>query len=568
MGLGESVLYILGGVAIFLFGIDLMGDGLKKLAGNRLRTIIEKTTSTPLTGIITGVLLTILLQSSSGTTVLVIGLVSAGLMNLKQAVGLMFGANIGTTVTSVIIGLPISDYGLLMIFIGVVLYLFFTKKFTKNLGAVLFGFGLIFFGLDTMEVGLVPFVQTDFIEEMFYLFSNTSNHFFWLFGVIFGTLFTAAVQSSSAAIGIIQKLYHLNESVATFSLIGALPMILGANIGTTVTGLLASLNGSIESKRVSMVHILFNLFGSILFLIFLWPYYHAVKWIELRFFEPYSMATLAFAHVLMNIVTTVILFFFIDYLIKIAVRIIKEPKYNDELESIIDESYLQGSPTLALSYVKKGLNQMGSIAKSYLELVKAYSFENSGDAEDKSDKLEKKLDDYDKRLHDYMIKLVRDNQLSQRDSNRLSRDLDTIRDFERIGDHLNNLVGFFLERYNDNQRLTEGGKEDLIWFFDKLEYMFDLTLDAFEHNDVNKAKLVIEYEDLIDKIEEKCRLNYIERLKSGEAAFTTKTNYVEILSNLERIADHLSNIAENVINPMRVSRLDVEKVKSQIRERN
>lgn len=568
MGLGESLLYILGGVAVFLFGIDLMGDGLKKLAGSKLRTIIEKTTSTPLRGIVTGVILTVLIQSSSATTVLVIGLVSAGLMTLRQAVGLMFGANIGTTITSVIIGLPIADYGLLMIFVGVILYLFFTRKTLKNLGAVIFGFGMIFFGLDTMEIGLIPLVQTEFVEEMFYLFSNTSNRFFWLFGVLFGTIFTAIIQSSSASIGIIQKLYHLNESVATFSLIGALPMVLGANIGTTVTGLLASINGSVESKRVSIVHVVFNLIGAFLFLILLWPYYYTVSWVEQTFFGAYSMATLAFAHVLMNMTTTIILFFFIDQLIKIATWFVKEPVYHDELTAIIDESYLQGSPTLALSYVKKGLNQMGQIAKSYLDLVKSYSFENSGDAESRSERLEKQLDDYDKRLHDYMIKLVRENELSVKDSNRLSRDLDTIRDFERIGDHLNNLVGFFLERYKDNIFLTEGGKQDLTWFFEKLEEMFVLTLDSFEHNDAKKAELVMEYEDLIDKIEEKCRLNYIERLKSGEAAFTTKTNYVEILSNLERVADHLSNIAENIINPMRVSRLDVERMKTQIRERN
>ena len=480
-----------------------MGDGLKKLAGNKLRMIIEKTTSTPLRGIVTGIFLTVLLQSSSGTTVLVIGLVSAGLMSLKQAVGLMFGANIGTTVTSVIIGLPVSEYGLLMIFIGVVLYMFFKKKVFRNFGAVLFGFGLIFFGLDTMELGLIPIVQTPFVEEMFYLFSNTSNQFFWFFGVIFGTIFTAAVQSSSAAIGIIQKLYHLNSNVATFSLIGALPIILGANIGTTITGFLASLNSSIEAKRVSMVHILFNLIGSLVFLIFLFPYYHAVKWVELTFFTPYSMATLAFAHVFMNVTTTAVLYFFIDRLIKISLWVVKEPKYDDELETIINESYLQGSPTLALSYVKSGLNQMGTIAKDYLVLIKAYSFSNTGDIEDKSDKFESKLDDYDKRLHDYMIKLVRDSELSNRDSNRLSRDLDTIRDFERIGDHLNNIYGFFQERYNDNQNLTEGGTADLMWFYDKLEEMFDYTLEAFSKNDVKLAKIVMDYEDLIDKIEEK-----------------------------------------------------------------
>jgi len=177
---------------------------------------------------------------------------------------------------------------------------------------------------------------------------------------------------------------------------------------------------------------------------------------------------------------------------------------------------------------------------------------------DKAEAIENTLDDYDKRLHDYMIKLVRNNSLSEKDSNRLSRDLDTIRDFERIGDHLTNLVGFFKNRYNENQVLSKGGEEDLRHYYRILEEMFDVTLASFVFNDVEKAKIAIEYETLTDKLEEKFRLSYVERLKAGELNFTSKTNYVEILSNLERIGDHLKNIAENIINPMRVPRLDTE----------
>ncbi len=245
----ENILFILGGVAIFLYGIDLMGDGLKRSAGNKIRTIIEKTTNTPLKGILVGILLTGLLQSSSGVTVLIIGLVGAGLMTLKQAVGVVFGANIGTTITSVLIGLPIADYALLFVFVGVIMIIFFKRKMVQSIGTTILGFGLIFFGLEVMGSGLKEIVMTDAVHDLFLLFSDTSNSFFWFFGVSFGTLFTAAVQSSSASIGIIQKLYHLNveAGVQTFTLWGALPMILGANIGTTITGLLASINGDRKS---------------------------------------------------------------------------------------------------------------------------------------------------------------------------------------------------------------------------------------------------------------------------------------------------------------------------------
>lgn len=556
----ENILYILGGVAIFLYGIELMGEGLKKSAGNKIRSIIEKTTNTPFKGILVGILLTGLLQSSSGVTVLVIGLVGAGLMTLRQAVGVIFGANIGTTITSILIGLPIADYALLMIFIGVVMIFFFKRKIIQNIGTTILGFGLIFFGLDVMEIGLRPIVMTDQVHDLFLLFSDTSNSFFWFFGVTFGTLFTALVQSSSASIGIIQKLYHMNteSGVVTFTLWGALPMILGANIGTTITGFLASLNGTLEAKRVSAIHIIFNLVGTTIFLIFLWPYHEIVEWIEFTFLEPYSMATLAIAHVTMNVLTALLLFGFIDLLIKFSHIIIKDKPYNDELEVIFSESLLQETPSLALYYVKRGINKMGELAKNYFIITKRYSFTNEEGVIDRAEKLENTLDDYDKRLHDYMIKLVRNHSLSERDSNRLSRDLDTIRDFERVGDHLTNIVGFFKNRYQENQTLSKGGEDDLKHYYRILEEMFDVTLASFIFNDIEKAKIAIEYEQLTDKLEEKFRSNYVERLKAGELNFTSKTNYVEILSNMERIGDHLKNIAENIINPMRVPRLDTE----------
>lgn len=558
----RNILYILGGLGLFLYGMELMSDSLKRSAGNKMRSIIEKTTNTPIKAIIMGVLLTVIMQSSSATTVLVIGLVTAGLMTLKQSVGVIFGANIGTTITSIIIGLPIADYALLMIFVSVVMLFFFKRKIIRNIGSVILGLGLIFFGLEVMSDGLKSVVNNPYVQDLFMLFSDTSNSAFWLFGVTFGTLFTAFIQSSSASIGIIQKLYHMNATtgIATFSLIGALPLILGANIGTTITSVMASINGSIESRRLSAIHIMFNVLGTVIFLILLWPYYHVVSWVESTFLTQYSMATLAFAHILMNIVTTVILFFFIDKLIDLSSWLIKEKKRTDELEVIFNESLLQETPSLALYYVKKGINKMGSIARDYFFLTRQYSFENFSESLTRAEKYEHTLDDYDKRLHDYMIDLVRKNELSFKDSNRLSRDLDTIRDFERIGDHLTNLVGFFRNRYEENQVLSEGGIEDLRHYYKVLEEMFDMTMASFVYNDVKKAKLAIEYETVTDKLEEKFRLNYVERLKNGELNFTSKTNYVEILSNMERIGDHLKNIAENIINPSRVSRLDDEEV--------
>jgi len=292
---GDSIMFVFGGLALFIFGINMMSDSLKQAAGNKLKAIIEKTTNTPLKGIFVGIILTILIQSSSGTTALMIGLLRAGLMTLPQSVGIIMGANIGTTVTAFIIGLPIADYGLYILFVG------FLMSFMKNrkihhFGGVLIGLGMLFVGLNTMSDGLKPLAQTQQAESMFNMFSNN-----WFLGTLFGTVFTGIVQSSSAAIGILEKLYALNaEGITSISLNGAIPILLGANIGTTITAFLASIGGNIESKRASFIHILFNVISAVVFLTILVPYTRFIAWFESAFLKQYSMLSIAFAHLFQN----------------------------------------------------------------------------------------------------------------------------------------------------------------------------------------------------------------------------------------------------------------------------
>ena len=253
VGIGENIMFVFGGLALFLFGIGLMSDSLKAAAGNKLKSIIEKTTNTPLKGILVGIVLTLLIQSSSGTTALMIGLLRAGLMTLPQAVGIIMGANIGTTVTAFIIGLPIADFGYILLGVGVILT-FIGKKRVHHIGGVLTGLGMLFIGLEVMGSGLKPLSDTPAAEQMFQVFSQN-----WFLGTLFGTVFTAVVQSSSAAIGVLEKLYALNaEGINTITLSGAIPILLGANIGTTITAFLASLGGNTESKRAAFIHVLFN----------------------------------------------------------------------------------------------------------------------------------------------------------------------------------------------------------------------------------------------------------------------------------------------------------------------
>lgn len=542
----DSLMFVFGGLALFLFGINLMSDSLKAAAGNNLKAIIEKTTNTPLKGILVGIILTVLIQSSSGTTALMIGLLRAGLMTLPQSVGLIMGANIGTTITAFIIGLPIADYGLMILFVGVIM-MFFKNRRVHHIGGVFVGLGMLFVGLNTMSDGLKPLASTQLAEDMFHTFSTN-----WFLGTIFGTIFTALVQSSSAAIGVLQKLYAINaEGIESITLNGAIPILLGANIGTTITAFLASLGGNIESKRASFIHILFNVISAVFFIIILIPYEHLIAWVELKFLKPYSMLTIALAHGFQNLIMTFILFWFIPQLIKLSKLAIKDHRLNQLPEEVFDEKLISESPVLALEFVKKALFYMGSVVQEYFDIVKEYSFKESSKLVQEGYTHEMILDTYDQKLHDYLIKIAGAG-ISDHDSKKLSRDLDTIKDFERIGDHLTNIIDFFQERYLESQLLSPEGASDLQEIYSVLDRMIKNTIEAFNHQDIDLAKKVVADEDLIDELEEKFRYRYIERLKNKEVTFVKAANYPDILSNLERIGDHLMNVASSVIEPLYV----------------
>ncbi len=546
MNYGDSLMFVFGGLALFIFGINLMSDSLKAAAGNRLKAIIEKTTNTPLKGIFVGIVLTVLIQSSSATTALMIGLLRAGLMTLPQSVGIIMGANIGTTVTAFIIGLPIADYGLVFVLIGVLMSFMKNRK-THHFGGVLIGLGMLFVGLNTMSDGLSPLAQTNQAEQMFNLFSNN-----WALGAVFGTAFTALIQSSSATIGILEKLYALNaEGITSVSLNGAIPIMLGANLGTTITAFLASIGGNVQAKRASFIHILFNLISAVVFLVILVPYSRFMAWFETSFLKPYSMFTIAFANLFQKTIMTLGLYFFINKMIWLSKKVVVDKTTQILPEDMFDEKLIQESPVLALELVKKGILDMGAIVKKYLALTNVYSLKEKEELINEAYTFEMLLDKYDQKLHDYLIKISQAG-LDKNGSKKLSRDLDTIKDFERIGDHLTNIIQFFIERYKESQLLSEEGQRELTELYGVLIQMLDDTLISFETNNIELAKKVVKTEDLVDELEEIYRYRYIERLKNGEITFVVAENYADILSNLERIGDHLMNVASSVIEPLYV----------------
>ena len=393
----ETIFAIVGGLGIFLFGINMMGDSLKAIAGSKLKIIIEKTTNTPIKGILVGVIITGLIQSSSGTTALTVGLVRAGLMTLPQAIGIILGANIGTTVTSLLLGLPIKDYALPIMAAGSFLIFFMSSKKYKQLGGVVLGFGMLFFGLDVMGGALKGLA---YLPEFKAALESVGE---WpILGLFVGAASTAIIQSSSATIGILQELY----TTGAIPLIGAIAIVFGDNIGTTVTAVFASIGGSIAAKRTAAAHVVFNLLGSILFMLVLVPYTGFIQFLEDRFIDvsdPNNMKlTISFAHMAFNIFNTFIMFFFIKQLVWLVTKIVRgdDNLIEVDVDSMSNDLILE-APVLALASAKIVITNMGELTEQMFDGVVTYSFENNRKVSENGFQIEEMLDTIDKKAHDY-----------------------------------------------------------------------------------------------------------------------------------------------------------------------
>lgn len=539
-----QLMMVLGGLGLFLYGINQMGDSLKTIAGDRLKIFIEKTTNTPLKGILVGILVTALIQSSSGTTALMVSLVRSGLMTFPQAIGVILGANIGATVTSFIVSLSIEKYSLLFVGVGALIIFFIKSDKIKEVGKIIFGFGLLFFGLQTMGDALNVILKA-------YEAQTTSAFAFLskvpILGLLIGTGVTAIVQSSSATISILQTLYQQG----TIAIIGAIPIMLGCNIGTTVTACIACVGGGVQAKRTATVHVMFNVVGAVLFMILLWPFSKLMELIEASLLSGLGTRprmTIAICHMLFNVITTIVMFFFIPLMVKLANRLIKDKP--DEKQTILDElldySLIEKSPTLALSFAKKSVDYMCKCVTEYVQMAKNYSFEKKRNFETDPAELEKTINSLDKRIHDYLIKLTL-MDLSVTNSHLLSAYLDTIKDLERIGDHCTNIFEFFDERYETNKELSIDGKQDLEQIYEVLLNMVNVTIESFYHWDKELALKANQYEEEIDKLEVVFHHRHVHRINSGACSYLNADHYVEILSNIERMGDHLKNISDSIV---------------------
>ncbi|MBO1003510.1 Na/Pi cotransporter family protein [Pseudogracilibacillus auburnensis] len=535
----QSILFeFIGGLGIFLLGIKYMGEGLQKSAGDKLRDILDKFTSNPFLGVLAGALVTVLIQSSSGTTVLTVALVNAGFMTLRQAIGVIMGANIGTTVTAFIIGLNISEYSLPIIAIGCFLLFFFNNQKINILGQAIFGFGSLFFGLKLMSNGMAPLRELEFFHELTVNMSDNP-----ILGVVIGTVFTLVVQSSSATIGILQGLY----AEGAISLHAAVPVLFGDNIGTTITAVLAALGASVAARRAAFTHVLFNLIGATIFLFVLGLFIKYVSFLQASLNLNPEM-TLAFAHGSFNIANTIIQFPFIGALAWIVTKLVPGEDITVEYKSKhLDPIFIQQSSTVALSQAKAEIIRMGEYSVKGLEETSLYVMTQQEKHSEMAMQIEGALNSLDREITNYLVS-ISSGILSEAESAKHTALMDSVRDIERIGDHFENIIELMEYKISNKINLTEHAHEDLHEMFDLTILTVKQAVKALELMDREEALVVVQKEDQIDKMERKFRKKHIIRMNEGLCSGSAGIVFVDIISNLERIGDHAVNIAEEVLN--------------------
>lgn len=537
MDLQQVIFGFIGGLGIFLFGIKYMGDGLQLAAGDRLQSILDRFTTNPFMGVLAGIFITSLIQSSSGTTALTVALVSAGFMTLRQAIGVIMGANIGTTVTAFIIGIDIGEYSLPIIAAGAFLLFFFKNKRINAFGQILFGFGTLFFGLELMSEGLKPLRSLESFQQL--MVSMSDNPFL---GLAIGTVFTVIVQSSSATIGILQELF----GQGAINLKASLPILFGDNIGTTITAVLAAIGTSISARRVALVHVLFNVIGSAIFLLILGWFTKSIAYIQATLHLNPEM-TIAFAHGIFNITNTIIQFPFIAVLAWIVTKMIPGKDVTvDTSTKHLNPMFIERSPSIALGQAKEEIKRMGEFAEDAVS--EAIQFFNTKEKKHAVLALqyEDAINNLDRVITDYLVELST-KSLTAHESEEHHQLMQTIRDIERVGDHMENIIELLEVRVEKKVAFTDIAKNEMIEMFQLTLNTFHDALHSLNTNDKELAATVLLNEKKIDKMERNIRKSHIgrmnERVCSGDAGII----YIDIASNLERIGDHASNIAEGVL---------------------
>ena len=534
---------VLGGLALFIYGINQMSDGLKSIAGHRIRDYIEKYTRNLFMAVLVGTIITAVLQSSTAVTVISIGLVRAGLMRLEQAIGITIGANIGTCFTSIMVGLNIEQFAYYFIFIGIVLMLLSKKKTVTYLGKVLLGFGFIFAGLEIMGGQLVQIAKQPWFNDAMAILGKNP----WL-ALIGGTIATAVLQSSAAVIGIVQKLY----ATGAIAPVAGAAFIFGSNVGTTLTAIIAGAGGSVSSKRAAWFHAVYNIAGALLGMLILTPFVYFTDWIN-SILNGSPEMWIAQAHFIFNIGSTILIFPFVNQSVKLLKFLIRgDDRQTAKIENIdeLDYSLIQQFPAAALEVAKKNTIRMGHNVLEIIKVSRSYLETKSSEDFDEVQEIESIVNKYDTNLSKYLLKIVQQHTLAKDQTVEYSKNFLIVKNLERIADLSVNLSEFYKLVYDEKEYFSLEAIKELNKLYSLIENMLPEVMDIYEHDKADQLLAAVNTkEKMINDLEEEFREHHLERMYKGDCSKQIAASvFVDILSNLERIGDHTLNIANNTIN--------------------
>lgn len=543
-----AIFKLLGGIGLFLYGMSLLGASLEKLAGAGLERTLERLTNNRLKGLALGTVVTGVIQSSAATTVMLVGFVNAGIMKFAQTVPVIMGANIGTTVTGQILRLgdlsgsqlifeliKPTSFAPIVIAIGSFMILISKRRKTRDVANLLIGFGILFFGMTTMESALSPLKDSAAFQEVFFMFKNP------LLGVLLGAVVTAILQSSSASVGILQAI--ASTGTVTFSM--AAPIIIGQNIGKCVTVLIASIGTNKNAKRVVVCHLMINLIGAALFLIGIYGFQSIIGF---SFWDKaMTRGNIADFHTLFNIATSLVLLPFCNGLVAISKNLLKDdaPSRADSSLALLDDIFLD-RPTVALEQCRKVILSMGeTIQENYaMSISLLHNFDEK--TFEKLNENENFLDKCETAMGEYLVRITAKN-IRREDQREVAQLLHCVGDFERIGDHCVNIAE--VGQFNKEQGISFSpkGLEEIKMVSDAVKHVIDITLDAYKNDDLTAAYRVEPLEEVIDLLKEALKSHHIDRLSSGDCSVQAGISLTEFLTSAERISDHCSNVAIHVI---------------------
>lgn len=531
-----NILSMAGGLGLFLFGIRTMGDGLENAAGAKLKRMLEVLTGNRFLAVLVGFVVTAIIQSSTATTVMVVGFVNAGMMSLAQAVGVIMGANIGTTVTSLLIALNFSSVAAAAVLVGVILMLASKKTVVKNLGAIFTGFGLLFLGIDMMSDSMAPL--RDSAGFMNFIVTVSESPLRPLFGIILGIVMTAVLQSSSASVGVLQTLAMQGLVPLKFSVF----VLFGQNIGTCLTALFSTVGAKKNSKRAAVIHLLFNLIGTGIFILIalLTPY---VEWIEKL--SPDPMAQIAISHIVFNIVSTVVMFPFAKALVKLSCLLVpgKDDSESEMHCKFIDDRLLN-TPPFAVMQVSKEVARMAKLARDNFE-TSAHALINRSDKDlDKVMENEEIINYLNHHITSYLVKLNA-LDITDSDSDYIARVFHAINDIERVGDHAINLAEAAQHNIGEGLKFSDPAREELNQLCGSVVALLERSMAAFDNQSLSddEAKELSDLEEHIDDLTLECQDSHIFRLNRKECNTEAGMLYLNTITDFERVGDHAINIA-------------------------